>query len=88
MEIPVVGRRLRTFSAGVGFGETALYERARRTADVIADTALTCRVLPVADLRELAATHPGLYARILIGAGNNLAALLLRASGQIRALDA
>lgn len=87
-KIQMRGRRLRTFSAGVAFGETALYERARRTADVIADTAVTCRVLRVAELRELAVAHPQVYARVLIGAGNNLSRLLGRASGQIRALDA
>jgi SulP family sulfate permease len=84
----VRGRRLRTFGAGVAFGETALYERARRTADVIADDPVVCRVLGVADLRELAEDHPRVYAKVLIGAGNNLSRLLLRASGQIRALDA
>jgi glutaminase len=84
----VRGRRLRTFGAGVAFGETALYERARRTADVIADDPVICRVLAVADLRELAEEHPRVYAKVLIGAGNNLSRLLLRASGQIRALDA
>jgi glutaminase len=84
----VQGRRLRSFGAGVAFGETALYERARRTADVIADGPVTCRVLNVADLRALAQEHPHVYAKVLIGAGNNLARLLLRASGQIRALDA
>ncbi|MGQ0846118.1 MAG: glutaminase A [Sporichthyaceae bacterium] len=85
---PVRGRRLRTFGPGVAFGETALYEQARRTADVVADGPATCRVLNVAALTKLAEAHPQVHARILIGTGQNLSRLLLRASAQIRSLDA
>lgn len=63
----VQGRRLRSFGAGVAFGEAALCERARRTADVIADCPVICRVLNVADLRALAQEHPHVYAKVLIG---------------------
>jgi hypothetical protein len=55
---------------------------------VIADGPVICRVLNVIALRGLAAEYPEVYAKVLIGAGSNLARLLLRASGQIRALDA
>jgi glutaminase len=80
-------RRLRTFSAGVAFGESALFSGARRTADVVADTAVACRVLTIAGLDEVSTTRPGLRATLLTGVGRNLATQLARAMDEIRSLD-
>ncbi|MGQ0465889.1 MAG: glutaminase A [Sporichthyaceae bacterium] len=81
------GRRLRTFGAGVVFGETALFEGGRRTADVVAETPVVALALDVAELRGLAEQHPQLYADLLVRAGTRMSRLLAAASGQIRALD-
>jgi glutaminase len=59
------GRRLRTLSAGMTFGELAYVERTIRTADVRADTEVECKTLPFAVLDELARTDPRLHAKLL-----------------------
>jgi glutaminase len=59
------GRRLRTLSAGMTFGELGYVERAVRTADVRADTDVECKTLPYAVLDELASTDPRLHGKLL-----------------------
>ena len=80
-------RRLRTFSEGVAFGESALFSGARRTADVLADGAVECCELSLERLGVLARDHPHLHAAILGGVGRNLASQLSKAMDEIRALD-
>jgi len=58
-------RRVVSFSPGVSFGELALVESARRSADVWADESATCYTLPVAALRRLDAEHPAIRSRII-----------------------
>lgn len=81
-------RRLRTLSEGVSFGESALFDGARRSADVVAESAVTCYELTVARLEALASGNPRLHAAVLDGVGRNLVAQLARAMGEIRSLDA
>lgn len=81
-------RRLRTFSEGVAFGESALFSGARRTADVVADGPVECRELTLDRLHHLAAEHPHVHAAILAGVGRNLAGQLAKAMDEIRSLDA
>lgn len=80
-------RRLRTFAAGVTFGESALFDGARRTADVIADGPVICYELSLVQFEALAERSPRLHAAILRGVGRNLAGQLSRSMQEIRALD-
>jgi glutaminase len=59
------GRRLRTLSAGMTFGELGYVERGPRTADVYADTDVECATLPYAVLDRLATTDPRLHGKLL-----------------------
>jgi glutaminase len=80
-------KRLGSIGAGVTFGELALFEGGPRTADVTADGAAVCYVLPVARLRELSTAHPTLEARLLRSVGRVLAQRLRQANEEIRALE-
>ena len=67
------GVRLASLGPGMEFGEMAIIER-KRSADVWADSAVTCLELPldgIADYRQL---HPQIAIKIM----QNLAALLAR----------
>jgi glutaminase len=57
--------RLTTLSAGMTFGELAYIERGLRSADVVADSHVTCSTLSYAVLDELATTDPVLYGTLL-----------------------
>jgi glutaminase len=58
-------RRLATLSAGMVFGELAILSREPRTADVRADTAVDCYVLPADELVRLGETDPALKSILL-----------------------
>lgn len=81
-------KRLTTYIPGVAFGELVLFEVGKRTADVIADTAVVCYVLPVERLEELLPTHPEVYIKLLRAFGKSLMETLRRATAEIRALAA
>ena len=71
--------RLSAFSAGLAFGESALFEGHRRTADIVADTDVKVFSLGPGDLDTL--TDP-LASRIMIKLLRNLADLTLARLGQ------
>jgi glutaminase len=81
-------KRLTTFMPGVTFGELALFDGGKRTADVIADNATVCYVLPLARFESLAATAPGLHAKLLRAVGKNLVNSLRRTTAEVRSLEA
>jgi len=58
-------RRLATLQPGMVFGEAAVLGRARRTADVTADTPTRLRCLPAATFDALADGNPALQAALL-----------------------
>jgi glutaminase len=58
-------RRLGTLSAGMTFGELAYFERGVRTADVQADTPVTCRTLDFDTLDGLARDEPVVYGKLV-----------------------
>jgi glutaminase len=80
--------RIGSLSAGVVFGESALFEGGERVADVVADGPVTCLELTVEDLHAVAEQHPAIQSKLLAGVGANLNRFLYRATEQIRALEA
>jgi glutaminase len=77
--------RLATLGPGTTFGELALMDRGPRSADVYAETAVTCLAVPVDALRE----EPGLQAlrlHLIEVLAQDLADRLRRANAEIQAL--
>jgi glutaminase len=58
-------RRLTTLSAGMTFGELAYIERGPRTANVVADTDIECRMLTYERFDELSSSEPQLFGKLL-----------------------
>ncbi len=89
LETPGRTRRLATFGAGCAFGEMALIDEGRRSADVVADEASTVAVLSLEALRELEAQpgFSGVIGLIHLNLARNLSRRLRNANAQIRALD-
>jgi glutaminase len=81
-------KRLTTFMPGVTFGELALFDGGKRTADVIADNAVVCYVLPLERCESLTATASGLHAKLLRAVGKNLVNSLRRTTAEVRSLEA
>jgi glutaminase len=67
------GVRLATLDRGMEFGEMALLDE-RRTADVWADTDVTCLELPIEEFDRFRRKHPHIGEHI----ARNLAAILAR----------
>jgi glutaminase len=79
-------RRLSTIVPGLAFGELALLDGGRRSADVIAVEPTLCCVLPIAKLNVLATEHPEIRSQLIINIGRELSARLRRADAEIRVL--
>jgi glutaminase len=79
-------RRLSTITPGLAFGELALLDGGTRSADVIADDAAMCYIVPIAKLETLASSHPEIRTKLIFNIGRELAARLRRADGEIRSL--
>jgi glutaminase len=82
------GRRHRLASLGPGlvFGELALMSEGPRSADVYAETAVTCDVFGVADLARLDTDFPYLRLRLIEAVALDLSDRLRRANSEIAAL--
>jgi len=80
-------RRLATVSPGMVFGELTVVDRTTRTADVHADTAVECLVLPAAALDWMGATHPALKMAILVNLLRNVHQVVGRLDRQVTALS-
>ena len=65
-------RRLATLGPGVAFGEMALLDEARRSADIVAETDSVVARLPIADFRRLALEHPGITEKFSLNLVRNL----------------
>lgn len=78
--------RLAAFGPGVTFGEFALFDGGRRTADVIAADAASCYVLTFARLAELEKSEPEVHHRIIFELGRILSDRLRRVSAEVKAL--
>jgi len=79
-------KRLSTLSAGMPFGELAILDRAARTADVRADTAVECFVLSAADFDRLGSTHPAIKVKILENLLRNASRMVARLNHEIATL--
>lgn len=79
-------RRLSTITPGLAFGELALLDGGARSADVIADDAAMCYIVPIAKLETLASGHPEIRTKLIFNIGRELSARLRRADGEIRSL--
>jgi glutaminase len=79
-------RRLSTLVPGLAFGELALLDGGRRSADVIADEPALCYVIPIAKLIALAAAYPEIRTQLIINIGRELSARLRHADAEIRSL--
>ena len=79
-------RRVSTITPGLAFGELALLDGGKRSADVIADEPAMCYVLPIAKLRALASNHPAIETKLIFNICRELSARLRRADAEIRSL--
>ena len=79
-------KRLATFSPGMAFGEMAILDRSVRSADVIADTDVSCHVLSVKDFEQLDQYNTNLKKVLLTNIACNLTQRLRKANIEINAL--
>lgn len=82
------GKRIATFGPGLSFGEMALFEGGKRSADIVAEDHVVCYGFLVDDLREIGKAHPNVLVTILSNVTREMAARLRRANEEIRALEA
>lgn len=81
-------RRLATFASGVFFGEMAIVEGGRRSADAFAKgDRVVLYSLSAAKFAELVQQHPSLALKIYQNLARELAARLRATSGALRALE-
>jgi len=83
------GRRKRVASIGPGltFGEMALLDGGRRSADVVANEKVICYGLGVEELHELAAEHPHIMITILSNLTREFSERLRHANEEIGVLE-
>jgi CRP-like cAMP-binding protein len=78
--------RLATLSAGMSLGEIAVLTGAARTADVRADTAVECYVLPKSAFDKLAETNVAARLQIIENMGRKLATMVGTLTAEVAAL--
>jgi glutaminase len=81
------GVRLATLDQSMEFGEMALLDERRRTADVWADTDVACLELPIEEFNRFRREHPHIGERIARNLAGILAKRLLYANGKIDLLS-
>jgi glutaminase len=81
------GIRLATITAGMAFGEMALLE-GHRSADVMADQAVTALKVPLADFERFREQHPRAGERIMRNLARLLADRLIAANTKVNLLTA
>jgi glutaminase len=79
--------RIASIGPGVSFGEMALLDGGRRSADVVADEKVVCYGFSVEALRDLGASHPSILVTLFANLTRDLSERLRRANGEIRALE-
>ncbi len=65
LRLPGTSRRLASFAPGVTIGEMAVLGRERRSADAVAESAVSALRLPVDSLDRLMRSHPALASKLL-----------------------
>ncbi len=81
------GKRVATFGPGLTFGEMALFDGGRRSADIVAEESVVCYGFVVRDLQEIGKEHPNVLVTILANVTREMSARLRRANEEIRALE-
>ena len=83
------GRRKRVASIGPGlsFGEMALLDGGKRSADIVADERVICYGLRVEQLHELTAEHPNIMITILSNLTREFSERLRHANEEIGVLE-
>ena len=79
--------RVASLGPGLTFGEMALLDGGRRSADIVADERAVCYGFSVGALREVGKTHPNLLMTILGNMMRDFSERLRRANDEIRALE-
>jgi glutaminase len=85
---PGQGRRVAGFGPGVSFGEMALVDGGKRTADIVAEEHVVCYGFSVEDLHAIGKDHPNVLITILGNVSRETTERLGRANAEIRALEA
>ncbi len=81
-------KRLSTISPGMAFGELAAIERGTRSADVRADTAVTCYLLSSDAFDELGDSKPAIKLKLMHNLMRNLGQMVARLNQEIAILSA
>jgi glutaminase len=79
------GIRLATITAGMAFGEMGLFET-QRSADVLADNAVTALEIPLRDFQRFREEHPRTGERIMRNLAQLLANRLIAANARLNLL--
>ncbi|MGE0828469.1 MAG: glutaminase A [Hyphomonadaceae bacterium] len=79
--------RLGSIGPGMSFGEMALLDGGRRSADVVADQRVLCYGFSVEELQELSREHPAILIKLLSNITRDMSERLRLANNEIRALE-
>ena len=79
--------RVASIGPGLSFGEMALLDGGKRSADIVADERVVCYGLAVEQLHELGAQHPSIMVTILGNLTREFSERLRHANEEIRALE-
>jgi glutaminase len=80
-------KRVASIGPGLSFGEMALLDGGKRSADIVADERVICYGLRVEQLQELAAEHPNIMITILGNLTREFSERLRHANQEIRVLE-
>jgi glutaminase len=80
-------RRVASLGPGMSFGEMALLDGGKRSADIVADERVICYGLAVQQLQELAAEHPNVLITILGNLTREFSERLRHANDEISVLE-
>jgi glutaminase len=80
-------RRIASIGPGLSFGEMALLDGGKRSANVVADETVICYGLSVQELQELAAEHPNIIITILGNLTRDFSERMRHANEEIRTLE-
>jgi len=79
--------RVASLGPGLSFGEMALIDGGRRSADIVADERTVCYGFSVEQLREVGKEHPNLLMTIMGNMMRDFSERLRRANDEVRALE-
>lgn len=80
-------KRVASIGPGLSFGEMALLDGGKRSADIVADERVICYGLRVEQLRELTAEHPNIMITILSNLTREFSERLRHANEEIGVLE-